>query len=618
MIEAAARLARLLRARASTLQPLVSLVRLVWSASPALTLMSLGLRLLRAALPVLGLYIGKSIIDAVVAAMRQGPVGDDLWQAVTCGRLDRLTLLLGLEFALAILSNGLGRASSLADNLLSERYSNHASLRLMNHAATLDLEQLESSLEQDRLDRARRQVTGRTTLLTQMFGQAQDVLTAVSLAGGLLAYAPWLLAMLCLALIPGFLGEKYFNAQSYRLDYFRTPERRQLDYLRYLGSSAETAKEIKLFGLDRWLAGRFGRFAAAMYADNRALASKRAAWGALFATLGSLAYYVAYFVIVWRTVTGRFSLGDLTFLAGSFLRLRGLLEGLLLGFSQIAGQALYLADLFAFLDLRPAIAAPADPLPLPVPIETGFVFEDVGYRYAGSEHWALRHLNLTLGQGEVLALVGRNGAGKTTIVKLLARLYDPTEGRVLLDGRDLRDYDLAALRAGIGVIFQDFVRFHFTAAENIGVGAVEALADRPRIADAAGRSLADQMIEALPLRYDQPLGRRFNNGIDLSGGEWQKIAIARAYMRQAQVLILDEPTAALDAGAEYEVFERFKDLSRGRTAVIISHRFSTVRMADRIVVLGEGRVTEEGSHDALVAAGGPYARWFELQASGYR
>ena len=608
----------MLRERAGPFRHLPSLFRLVWIASPSLTLWSIGLRLVRAALPILGLYVGKLIIDAVVAQTKLPSPGDDLSAWITSGRLDTLAVLLGLEFALAILSNGLGRASSLADSLLSERYSNFASIRLMEHAATLDLEQLESSTEQDRLDRARRQVTGRTALLTQVFGQAQDMLTVVSLAAGLVAFAPWLIGLLCLALVPGFLGERHFNAQSYRLDYFRTPERRQLDYLRYLGSSTETAKEIKLFGLNDFLAQRFGRFADAMFADNSRLAMRRAAWGAMFAALGSLAYYLAYFVIVWRTVSGHFSLGDLTFLAGAFLRLRGLLEGLLLGFSQIAGQVLYLADLFSFFELRPAITSPAAPLAMPSPIRTGFVFEDVGYRYAGSDTWAVRHLDLVLASGEVLALVGQNGAGKTTIVKLLARLYDPTEGRILLDGRDLRDYDLTALRARIGVIFQDFVRFHLTAAENIGVGRIGDLDDRPRIAQAATRSLANRLIGGFPMGYDQPLGRRFNNGIDLSGGEWQKIAIARAYMREADVLILDEPTAALDARAEFEVFERFKDLSRGKTAVIISHRFSTVRMADRIVVLGEGRVVEAGSHAALVASGGRYAELFDLQASGYR
>jgi ATP-binding cassette subfamily B protein len=518
----------------------------------------------------------------------------------------------------AIAADLLGRASALTDSLLSERYSNFASVRLMEHAATLDLEQFESSDQQDRLERARRQVTGRTTLLTQVFGQAQDVLTAVSLAIGLIAYAPALIVLIVLALLPAFVGELHFNARGYRLNYFRTPERRQLDYVRYLGSSVETAKEIKLFGLSGFLVDRFRRFAEQMYSDNRGLAVRRAAWGGLFATLASLAYYLAYALLVWRTISGEFSIGDLTFLAGSFLRLRGLLEGLLLGFSQLAGQVMYLGDLFSFFDVRPRITSPDQPRAFPKRLRRGIVFEDVGFRYPDTDRWAVRHLDLTLHAGEVLALVGENGAGKTTIVKLLARLYDPTEGRILVDGCDLREYDVSDLRRRIGVIFQDFVRFHFTAGENIGAGQIEALGDKRRIHEAAERSLADVVIARLPSGYDQPLGKRFNAGTDLSGGEWQKIAIARAYMRDADVLILDEPTAALDARSEYEVFQRFRDLTLGKTAVLISHRFSTVRMADRIVVLEYGRVAEQGTHSELVAARGRYAELFELQASGYR
>jgi ATP-binding cassette subfamily B protein len=601
-----------------TLRSIAALVALVWAASPRLTVGSLALRLVRALLPVLGLIVGKLIIDAVVAQSRLPAPGPDIAAWIASGRLAPVTLLLGLECGLAILTNSLARASSLVDSLLAERFSNVTSLKLMRHAATLDLEQLESSAGQDRLDRARRQVTGRTTLLTQLFGQAQDMVTVASLAAGLFAYAPWLIPLLCAALLPGFLGERHFNTQNYRLDYFRTPERRQLDYLRYLGSSTETAKEVKLFDLSTFLADRFERFATTMYAENRSLAIGRATWGGAFAALASLMYYAAYFIIVLRTVEGVFTLGDLTFLAGSFLRLRGLLEGLLLGFSQVAGQALYLADLFAVFDARPTIVAPKTPLPLPDMIREGFVFEDVGFRYAGSERWAVRHLDLAIKAGEIVALVGQNGAGKTTIVKLMARLYDPTEGRVLLDGHDLRDYDIGALRERIGVIFQDFVRFHFSAADNIGVGRIDEREDQGRIAQAAGRSLADRVIARLPLGYAQPLGRRFNDGVDLSGGEWQTVAIARAYMRDAAVLILDEPTAALDARAEFEVFQRFGDLARGRTAVLISHRFSTVRMADRIVVLDGGRVIEDGAHEHLVAAGGRYAELFALQAAGYR
>jgi len=508
------------RDRVGALRHLPALFRLVWQASPALTMASLGFRLARAGLPVLMLYVGKLIIDEVVAQSRVPPPGGGLAAWIASGRLLALGGLVALECALAIVADLLGRASSLVDGLLSERYSNFASVRLMEHAATLDLGDFESSDQQDRLERARRQVTGRTTLLTQVFGQMQDTLTALSLVAGLVAYAPWLIGLIVLALLPAFLGEIHFNAKGYRLNYFRTPERRQLDYVRYLGSSVETAKEVKLFGLEAFLIGRFRGFAEKMYADNRRLALRRAAWGGLFAALASLAYYLAYAILVWRTVEGAFSIGDLTFLAGAFLRLRTVLEGLLLGFSQIAGQAMYLEDLFSFFEGRPRIVSPPGARPFPQPLRHGIVFEDVGFRYPGSDRWAVRHLDLTLRAGEVLALVGENGAGKTTIVKLLARLYDPTEGRILLDGHDLRDYDLAELRRHIGVIFQDFVRFHFTAGENIAAGRIEASGDRERIATAARRSLADAVVAGLRKGYDQPLGKRFDDGAELSGGEW--------------------------------------------------------------------------------------------------
>jgi ATP-binding cassette subfamily B protein len=298
--------------------------------------------------------------------------------------------------------------------------------------------------------------------------------------------------------------------------------------------------------------------------------------------------------------------------------LRNLLEGILIGFSQMAGQALYLEDLFSFFEIQPEIVSPPHPRPMPQPLREGVTFENVGFRYPGAERWAVRHLSFTLRAGEVLALVGENGAGKTTLVKLLARLYDPDEGRILLDGHDLKEYDLGELRSNIGVIFQDFVRYHLTAAENVAVGRIEARDDRDRIVAAATAAMADEVIRRLPNGYDQVIGKRFRTGVDLSGGEWQKIAIARAYMRGAQLLILDEPTAALDARAEFEVFKRFKELSEGRTAVLISHRFSSVRMADRILVLADGELEASGTHEELLAAGGRYAELFELQAAGYR
>ena len=607
-----------LRERFGALKNLPPFIKLVWQTSRALTLSNLCLRLLRALLPVVMLYIGKLIIDEVVGLVQAGVVAHDLGAAWSSGQLDTLGELLLLEFALAVASDVSGRVVSLIDTLLSERFNNVTSVRLMQHAATLDLEDFEDSELQDKLDRARRQTMGRMTLLSQLLGQAQDMVTVVAFSAGLMIYAPWLIGLLILALVPAFIGEAHFNAQSYSLNYQWTPERRELDYVRQTGASVETAKEVKIFGLNAFLIERYRSLSERFYAANRALAIRRASWGGVLTALGTLGYYVAYAFIAWRTARGDFTIGDLTFLAGSFRRLRNLLEGLLMGFSQVAGQALYLDDLFSFFEIQPEITSPANPRPFPVQVRQGFVFEDVGFRYPGAQRWAVRHLNFTLHAGEVLALVGENGAGKTTLVKLLARLYDPDEGRILLDGFDLREYDLEQLRAHTGVIFQDFVRYHLSAAENIAVGQIDAREDRERIVDAARRSLADAVIAGLPEGYDQVLGKRFKKGVDLSGGEWQKIAIARAYMRDADLLILDEPTAALDARAEFEVFQRFKELSAGKTAVLISHRFSTVRMADRILVLEGGQIEEVGSHDELLAAGHRYAELFELQAAGYR
>jgi ATP-binding cassette, subfamily B, bacterial len=607
-----------LKERVGALRNLRPFAVMVWRTSPQLMAASLALRLVRALLPVITLFIGKLIIDDVVALVQMPHKPETLSQWLNSGLLNWLGLLLIAEFALAVLADILGRIVSLVDGLLSERVSNSSSVRLMEHAATLDLEDFEDSEFQDQLERARRQTSGRMTLMGQLLGQAQDIMTVASFVAGFIFFAPWLIALLLLALVPAFLGEAHFNAQSYSLDFGRTPERRELDYVRQTAASVDTAKEVKIFGLNGFLIDRYIRLANDFYAANRKLAIQRARWGGLFTAIGTIGYYLAYAYIAWRTLTGEFSVGDLTFLAGSFRRLRTLLEGLLTSFSTTAGQALYLNDLFSFFEVEPEILSPDNPRPFPQPIREGFVFDDVGFRYPDAERWAVRHLSFELRAGEVLALVGENGAGKTTLVKLLTRLYDPDEGRILLDGHDLREYDLEALRGNMGVIFQDFVRYNLSAGDNIAVGKIVARGDSARIERAAMRSQADEVITRLPAGYQQMIGKRFKNGVELSGGEWQKIAIARAYMREAAVLVLDEPTAALDARSEFEVFKRFKELSSGKTAVLISHRFSSVRMADRILVLADGIVEAAGTHDELMKQSGRYSELFELQAAGYR
>lgn len=609
---------RSLRERLGALSNLPPFLRQVWAISPTFTLLAAFLRLGRAILPVAMLYVAKLIIDETVRLIGLGHGAGDLLAQYHAGVVDHLLFLLLLECTLAVLSDVIGRAISLVDSLLTDLFNNVMSVRLMEHAASLDLEDFEDSEVQDKLDRARRITMSGVPLLSQLLGRVQDLITIVAFAAGLIAYAPWLILVLIIAVTPSFIGEAHFNALNYLLNYSWTPERRELEYVRHTGASVETAKEVKIFGLNDFLITRYRKLADDFYRAGRRIAVNRALWGSLFAAIGTLGYYLAYGYIALRAVRGDFTIGDLTFLAGSFLRLRGLLDGLLTGFSMIAGQALYLDDLFSFFEIRPEIDSKPGAPALPKPIRDGFVFENVGFRYPGAERWAVRRLNFSLKAGEALALVGENGAGKTTLVKLLARLYDPDEGRILLDGVDLRDYDLNSLRSNVGVIFQDFVRYHMTAGENIAVGRIEERGDRARVEEAARRSMADRVIEKLPDQYDQMIGRRFLSGVDLSGGEWQKIAIARAYMRDAQVLILDEPTAALDARAEFEVFQRFKELSAGKTAVLISHRFSSVRMADRILVLNEGEIEAAGSHEELLRQKGRYAELFELQAAGYR
>jgi len=559
------------------------------------------------------LYVGKLIIDEIVriSVSVSSPAVENQEMSIL------LTLVL-VELGLAVLSDLLGRGIALVESLLGDLVSHEISLRLMKQSARLDLECFEDAEFYDKLERARRQASSRILLMSQALTQLQDAITVLFLAAALITFNAWLLLLLAITLIPAFLGETHFNSQSYSLMYGWTQERRELDYLRFAGASEETAKEVKIFGLSDFFGSRYKKLAGEYYHANKNLSVRRAAWGGLLSILGSIGYYTAYVVIIFRTVNGELSLGDLIFLSGSFLRLRSLMESILIRFSSIADSALYLKDLFDFLEMEPNISSKKNALPFPETIREGFTFEHVSFRYPQTEQWVLRDISFTLHPGEKLALVGENGAGKTTLVKLLTRLYDPDEGRILLEGHDLRDYDLDGLRDAAGVIFQDYVKYHLTVAENIAVGRIDERNNEARIVEAAQRSLADTVIDKLPDGYQQMIGRWFKQGTNLSGGEWQKIAIARAYMRDAQLLILDEPTAALDARAEHEVFRRFVELTYDKCAVLISHRFSTVRMADRIVVLHEGKLLEHGTHEELLAAQGQYSELFQLQAAGYR
>lgn len=597
-----------LKDRFSALNNLPRFFKLVWQASPSLTLTNALLRIVRSAIPVAILYVAKLIIDQIVGLSRnaEGFSHDFLWE------------LVAIEFGLAILSDALSRATTLVDSLLGDLFANHTSIQIMQHAAILDLDQFEDSTFYDKLERARQQTIGRTVLLAQVLSQMQDLITMGFLAAGLIVFNPWLILLLFVAVLPAFAGESYFNDRNYSLSRRQTPERRELDYIRYVGASDETAKEVKVFNLSGFLIDRFRQLSTKFYKDNKQLAIKRSAWGTVFSLIGSLGYYGAYVFIISRTITGHLTIGDLTFLAGSFRQLRSLLESILSRFTAVSQGAIYLKDFFDFFDIKPKIKVIAHARPFPKVIQHGFTFENVGFKYAHSDRWANRYLNFTLHAGEKLALVGENGAGKTTLVKLLARLYDPTEGRILLDGYDLREYDLTDLHRRVGVIFQDFLRYHMTVSQNIAVGNIYEKDNRELITQSAKQSLADLLIQKLPKQYDQALGKRFNQGVELSGGEWQKIALARAYMKDAQLLILDEPTAALDARAEYEVFQRFAELTKDKTAVLISHRFSTVRMADRILVLDRGELLEEGSHKELLNKKGRYAELFNLQAMGYK
>lgn len=562
-------------------------------------------RVIAALIPLAMLTVSKRILDGVQAHYSGQALPTYFWSLVAA------------EFGLAALGAIAGRTIGYFDSLLADRYTRHVSLLVMEHASRLDLASYEDPVFYDKLERARVQATDRIAMIQAIGSVGQQMVAAVSLSLAILWFSPWLLALLVAAVVPAFLGESHFAFLGYSQNIRQTPIRRRLDYLRVLGASKESAKELRLFGLSGMLSGQYASLSNRIYDDNVQLARRRLWAGAALSLLSTAGYYGAYAYVIYRTVTGALTWGTLQLLAGAIAGASSNIQNVFSTFSSIADQSLFLTDLVEFLQVGPKMRSKPDALPAPRPIRDGFAFENVTFSYPGRSRPILNGLNFRLVAGERIALIGENGEGKTTLVKLLTRLYDPTGGRILLDGVDLRDYNTEDLHSQVGVIFQDFMRYEMTARENIGVGRIEQ-ADDDAVYQAAQKSLADQVINKLPKGYEQLLGLRFDGGVDLSGGEWQRMALARAYVRDAQLVILDEPTASLDARSEYEVFQRFHELTEGKTALLISHRFSTVRMADRIVVLEKGRIAEQGSHDQLLSLGGRYAAMFELQASSYR
>jgi len=593
--------------RVKALRDVPAIIAIVWESGPWVVSCSFFLRILTALSPLALLTVARIILDSVVAYLSKGGhLRPHFWWWVA------------LEFAIAALTTLLNRATDFADTLLADKYVKYISIRMMKQASSLDLATYEDPVFHDKLERARVQATDRLLLIQQLGRLLQQVIATLALAAGIVVFMPWLLVLLLVCVVPAFLGESHFAFLGYGLAFRQTPVKREMDYLRYLAVSKESAKELKVFGLHRYLTDRFSTLADRIFSENVGLARRRFLASSFLTLISTAGYYGAYIYVVSETLRGRISVGTLQFLAGSIAAASLNLQSIFSAFSGIADQSLFLSDLLSFLGLQPTIRSKQNGLPCPRPMRSGIEFRNVSFAYPGTRRLVLRNLNLTLNQGERIALIGENGEGKTTIVKLLTRLYDPTEGAIYLDGVDLREYDLDDYNSQIAVIFQDFMRYDMTARENIAIGQVTESRNLQEVVAAAQKSRADDVVRKLEAGYEQMLGRRFDGGVDLSGGEWQKIALARAYLRDAQILILDEPTASLDARSEQEVFRQFAELTQNKLSLLISHRFSTVRMADRIVVLENGRIAEEGHHDQLMASDGRYAQMFDMQASSYR
>jgi ATP-binding cassette subfamily B protein len=595
------------RERVQALKNVPPVLGILWRSGPSVVTWGLVLRVLVAALPAAIAYVAAQIINGVQQVFSHQGLQHYFWW------------LVALEAVLNVVNGLLTRCVDYSDSLLADRYTHFVSIRVMRQAAELDLTTYEDPVFYDRLERARVQATDRLAMIQQMGRLFQQSLTTLIWTSILLWYSPWLVLLLALGVLPTFLGETHFAFLGYAKNFRQTPAKRQMDYLRQVAGSREGAKELKLFNLKDYLTKRFTKLSLAIYEENVALSRKKLLAGGLLGVVATLGYYGAYAFVIWRAVTGSYTdIGEFYYLTNAIIQASSNLQQVFSTASGIADQALFLTDLLAFFEMKPTVVSKPDGALIPRPIRRGFEFRNVSFAYPGTTRRVLSNFNFTLEPGQRIALIGENGQGKTTVVKLITRLYDPTEGQILLDGIDLREYKLEDLHHEIGVIFQDFMRYEMTARENISVGRVESEHSQMEIESAAHKSLAESVIAKLPGGYDQMLGRRFETGVELSGGEWQRVALARAYLRDAQLLVLDEPTAALDARSELEVFERFAELTTGKMALLISHRFSTVRMADRIVVLEGGKLVEEGTHPQLMALGGRYASMFEMQAASYR